>query len=604
MGTYDMKKLTFAALLLVSTASFAQTIIQDDFETVPSFTNDGRDGWRHNFNRSFPADNYSAPLGQGDKSSRVLWKSVLGTGALVGHESGAGAGDWWVAADKFTVNGGNFSALTTANLSFRVARLTPTAVTGTTTTAPSSSVVTVRFYGEAGAAVEKSFAVSAFPTGFYTASGLNTFVNLSLDLKDATGWTGIATGTYETVMPLVTQIVIDFELVSGAEQTALDDVTLSYDAGAGAQTVVSDFETPASIAEDGRQGWIHNGPLDGFTGFPQGDVGGIAYWSFENIDTINNNLINSGMLLVGDPAQGIGDAAVAPQRYNILGGRFDMVNAGTFSFDYVRFLPNSNVTTSAAGSLDALVLATSEGYLARYRFTVAELNALTTWGSTNFYQTLGLSRAWPFAVDLTNRTKWVISRPSGAPVKSLEEILANVAYVTVFTEVRSGTETNAIDNVRLEFTERAKITGAMAFNDRVGKFPTGALIQFLTPGTETVVWQAWAKRDANGNYVLPQATPSGTYDLAADPGLSFMRTKKLNVSNPGTDVSGVEIAFRNGDVDNSGEVDAADIDLVIASFGSVDTDPNYAANSDVDGSGEVDAADIDTVIASFGSVND
>lgn len=61
----------------------------------------------------------------------------------------------------------------------------------------------------------------------------------------------------------------------------------------------------------------------------------------------------------------------------------------------------------------------------------------------------------------------------------------------------------------------------------------------------------------------------------------------------------------NGDVDNSGEVDAADIDQVIADFGApvaAETDP--AANSDVDCSGEVDAADIDIVIANFGGMDD
>ncbi len=51
-----------------------------------------------------------------------------------------------------------------------------------------------------------------------------------------------------------------------------------------------------------------------------------------------------------------------------------------------------------------------------------------------------------------------------------------------------------------------------------------------------------------------------------------------------------------GDVDGSGEVDAADIDLVIAQFGA--TTPGIP--EDVDGSGEVDAADIDIVIANFG----
>jgi hypothetical protein len=54
----------------------------------------------------------------------------------------------------------------------------------------------------------------------------------------------------------------------------------------------------------------------------------------------------------------------------------------------------------------------------------------------------------------------------------------------------------------------------------------------------------------------------------------------------------------NGDVDGSGEVDAADIDRVIANFGYVGV-----SNSDVDGSQEVDAADIDIVIANFGAVD-
>ena len=58
------------------------------------------------------------------------------------------------------------------------------------------------------------------------------------------------------------------------------------------------------------------------------------------------------------------------------------------------------------------------------------------------------------------------------------------------------------------------------------------------------------------------------------------------------------IQLTNGDVDGSGEVDAADIDRVIANFGFVGV-----SNSDVDGSTEVDAADIDIVIANFGATD-
>ena len=63
------------------------------------------------------------------------------------------------------------------------------------------------------------------------------------------------------------------------------------------------------------------------------------------------------------------------------------------------------------------------------------------------------------------------------------------------------------------------------------------------------------------------------------------------------------INIQNGDVDLSGEVDAADIDSVIADFSSIyPGGPN--SNNDVDVSGEVDAADIDVVIANFGGLDD
>ncbi len=597
-----MKNLTFAALLVVSGAAFAQTIIQDDFETVPSASNDGRDGWRHNFNR--PGDNYSSPLNQGDKSSRVLWKDFAGNGAILGHEAGAGQGDWWIAADKFIVNGGDFTTLASAQFEFKIARISPLAVTAASTTVATQSLVTVRFYNAAGSGVEKIFRNSDFPTNFWSVAGIGVPTNLALDLKNSADWIAVAGGTYETVMNQVTQIAIDFELVSGAEQTALDDAKLTYDAGAGTQVILSDFNTPPVLESDGRAGWTHNGPLDNFIGFPQGDIGGIAYWSSESIDNLQSGFVTTGMLLVGDPAQGNTDNAVAPARYRVLDGRFDMMATGAFTFDFVRFLPTSNVSSSSYSPLDALVVSTGEGYIARYRISNDELSALNFWGAINFWQTPGLNLAWPIAVDINNKSKWIVSRPSGAPIKSLEEIMANVEYVSVDGEIRSGTETNGFDNFKLEFAERAKINGSMEFGDRIDQFPSGSLVQFLDPSTGTVSYQAWAKRATDGTYVLPQAVPGGTFDLVSDPGLLFLRARINGVNNPGTDVNGINFNFVNGDVDGSGEVDAADIDAVIAAFGNAVGGPDpYAANEDVDGSGEVDAADIDIVISKFGEVD-
>ena len=67
--------------------------------------------------------------------------------------------------------------------------------------------------------------------------------------------------------------------------------------------------------------------------------------------------------------------------------------------------------------------------------------------------------------------------------------------------------------------------------------------------------------------------------------------------------TGVNFVMSNGDVDGTGEVDAADIDFVILNFGSLFPGPG-PEDSDVDGSGEVDAADIDVVIANFGNLDD
>ena len=81
-------------------------------------------------------------------------------------------------------------------------------------------------------------------------------------------------------------------------------------------------------------------------------------------------------------------------------------------------------------------------------------------------------------------------------------------------------------------------------------------------------------------------------------GLSYLRKRTPVVLTGGIQSIG-HIGLVNGDIDQSGEVDATDIDAVIAAFGLVG---NFVP--DADGTGEVDANDIDVVISSFGSVDD
>ncbi len=93
------------------------------------------------------------------------------------------------------------------------------------------------------------------------------------------------------------------------------------------------------------------------------------------------------------------------------------------------------------------------------------------------------------------------------------------------------------------------------------------------------------------------ASATGAATIEWDGGSFLLR--KTNITLTGSNLAVGTVSMQNGDVDNSGEVDAADIDEVIANFGS-----GADINSDVDVSGEVDAADIDIVIANFGGTDD
>ena len=69
-----------------------------------------------------------------------------------------------------------------------------------------------------------------------------------------------------------------------------------------------------------------------------------------------------------------------------------------------------------------------------------------------------------------------------------------------------------------------------------------------------------------------------------------------------------------GDVDNSGEIDGADVDLVIAAYGLTTESAEFgdwlsgtevlASDADVDFSGEIDASDVDLAIENYGLTDD
>ncbi len=149
------------------------------------------------------------------------------------------------------------------------------------------------------------------------------------------------------------------------------------------------------------------------------------------------------------------------------------------------------------------------------------------------------------------------------------------------------------------FQTPVTVSGTLNLNDTVAAFAANRSITMaVKQGTTTIgsaVVSAAGTTSTFSVNISPTATGPAT--LEAD-GSSFLM-RKVIIALTGGNVAVGTVGMLNGDVDDSGEVDAADIDLVIADFGSV-----AVGNTDVDVSGEVDAADIDIVIANFGGTDD
>ncbi len=137
--------------------------------------------------------------------------------------------------------------------------------------------------------------------------------------------------------------------------------------------------------------------------------------------------------------------------------------------------------------------------------------------------------------------------------------------------------------------------GTVTFSDWQGVSPSGVEMAFDVAGT--LADRTVTNPLTNGQFDLVGPKAGFSVRVSKRPWLA----RRFTLTNPG--VLSFSFGLTNGDADGSGEVDAADIDFVIARFGgtSLPTPDSYA---DLDGSGEVDAADIDVAIANFGATAD
>ena len=151
----------------------------------------------------------------------------------------------------------------------------------------------------------------------------------------------------------------------------------------------------------------------------------------------------------------------------------------------------------------------------------------------------------------------------------------------------------------------SKITGTLNFGNWVGSYPTSVSCTFLnaagTPYAGGTV-NATVVPATHAFTVEAPPTVTGSYRIRFNFGSQLLKTSPSTTGAASTDMFANlgTINMINGDPDRSGEIDAADIDLVIAHFGQLNVPPT---SGDVDGSLEVDAADIDVVISNFGALN-
>lgn len=188
-----------------------------------------------------------------------------------------------------------------------------------------------------------------------------------------------------------------------------------------------------------------------------------------------------------------------------------------------------------------------------------------------------------------------------------QKIVLNPAFHSaILTEIRFVGQNNGgfngrpfLQSLTLVQGPTQTVTGTLTLNDTVAAFAAPRTIGYsIVQGTTTVQTGTVVSSASSTpfNIALP-AGAVGAAVLSLD-GSSFLR-ESVAITLTGTTINAGTTNMTNGDADMSGEVDAVDIDMVIADFGATNS-----GNTDADVSGEVDAIDIDICIANFGAIDD
>lgn len=145
------------------------------------------------------------------------------------------------------------------------------------------------------------------------------------------------------------------------------------------------------------------------------------------------------------------------------------------------------------------------------------------------------------------------------------------------------------------------IKGNMELRDFVGDI-TSVPITVQLKRYGLVVRSETVYLDADGNYEIRNVT-SKDYDITfyARP---WLRLIVNHVRVAGADVTGLNVALTNGDIDGDNEVTLFDFGELVAAFGSVPGDSNWNRYADLDGDDEVTLFDFGVLVRNFGAIGD
>ncbi len=146
-----------------------------------------------------------------------------------------------------------------------------------------------------------------------------------------------------------------------------------------------------------------------------------------------------------------------------------------------------------------------------------------------------------------------------------------------------------------------RISGTIELREFGGVIARVPIVYELRQGGVSVRSGVLYTSDA-GQYTIPDVQ-SGTYDVA------FKASHWLRVVVPdlvvtNADLTGLDVALTNGDVDGDNEVTLFDFGALVAAFGSVPGDDSWNAEADLDGDMEVTLFDFGVLVSNFGAIGD